>query len=145
MSDARLLTMDEAQLLSRATEHWLRLGEVELNPGEQALALLSQATLRPRGCTREDVAGLNWTLQIEPADGREVREFTLVCPRDADVSQRRVSVLTPLGLSFIGQTVGAMARLPHATGGTSAVRILGVRRCDELGREAEDPELRHVP
>ncbi|MDM0018323.1 GreA/GreB family elongation factor [Variovorax saccharolyticus] len=136
MSSAPLLTSDETKLLSWATEHWLRLGEVEFNPGEQALALLTQADMRPDGCRRDDIASLNWTVVLELADGKEVRELTLVSPRDADISRRRVSVLTPLGLNLLGRSVGSTTRIPLATGGSRSTRIIGVRRCAELAGEA---------
>jgi len=144
MSDARFLTKEEYRLLSHATEHWLRLGDVELNPGEQALRLLSHATLRRPDCLRDDVASLDCTLQIAPAGCSELREFTLVRPRDADVTRRRVSVLTPLGLGFIGQPIGAEASFPLAAGGSGSARLVGVRRCADLGIEARDNEEAHA-
>lgn len=144
MSDVRFLTKEEYRLLSRETERWLRLGDVELNPGEQALHLLSRATLRRAGCLRDDIASVEWTLQIALTGCKDLREFTLVLPRDADASRRRVSILTPLGLSFIGQPVGALASFPLTTGDSGSARLVGVRRCTQLDIETQDGEEAHA-
>jgi regulator of nucleoside diphosphate kinase len=46
--------------------------------------------------------------QISYRDERtgEVREVVLVYPHQADISQRRISVLTPVGAALIGLSVG---------------------------------------
>lgn len=130
--DTRFLTNEEAALLSQAAEHWLRLGDVELNPGEHVLKLLRNAAVRPKACPREDIASLNWTLKLALPDDEEPQELTLVCPADADLSLARVSVLTLLGLSFVGRVVGSVAPLQWAGGSAKVVRLLAAKRCMAL-------------
>lgn len=128
MNNARFLTPEEATLLSDAAEHWLRLGDVELNPGEYVLQLLLKATVRPLTCAREDIASLNWTVAVELPGCDALKELTLVCPEEADMSRGRVSVLTALGLSFIGRVVGCVAPIQLATGWPEKASLLAVRR-----------------
>ncbi len=132
MNDVRFLTMEEATVLSHAAERWLRLGDVELNPGEQVLGLLTRAAVRPQDCKREDIAGINRTLMLQLPDCEEPKELTLVSPEEADASLNRVSVLTSLGLSFVGRVVGSIAQLQLAAGPSMTARLLAVRRCASL-------------
>lgn len=135
MNDVRFLTMEEATVLSHAAERWLRLGDVELNPGEHVLGLLTRAAVRPQDCTREDIAGINRTLMLQLPDFPEPQELTLVCPEEANTSLNRVSVLTLLGLSFVGRVVGSIAQLQLAAGPSVTARLLAVRRCAALERD----------
>lgn len=128
MNSARFFTAEEAALLSDAAEHWLRLGDVELNPGDYVLQLLAQATVRPSTCAREDIASLNWTVAVELPGCDAPKEMTLVCPEDADISRGRVSVLTAVGLSFIGRVVGCVAQIQLSTGLPEGASLLAVRR-----------------
>jgi transcription elongation GreA/GreB family factor len=132
MNDVRFLTSEEAVLLSDAAENWMRLRDVELNPGEYLLQLLSGATVRPRKCAREDIASLNWTMAVELPGYGEPKELTLVSPKDADISFGRVSVLSLLGLSFIGRVVGSVAQIELASGLSKKASLLAARRCAAL-------------
>jgi transcription elongation GreA/GreB family factor len=136
MTDWRFLTSDEAALLCQAAEGWLRRGAHELDLGERALRLLSRATVRPEGCNRRDIAGVNHTLEVELMDCRDLLEFTLVHPGHADALQRRVSILTPLGLSFIGQPVGAIAPFPCMAGSWNVAKLRTTRLCGEMARSS---------
>lgn len=134
MSGARFLTAEEAALLSHAAEHWLRLRDVELNPGEYVHELLSGATLRPSKCSREDIASINWTMDVQLSGCSAPKEVTLVSPGDADISLGRVSVLTLIGLNFVGRVVGSVAQIPSAQGPSQAATLLAARRCTTLER-----------
>jgi len=71
-------------------------------------------------------------------------EFTLVCPRDADPASRRVSILTPLGLSFLGCAVGAVVRVPMASGHSRFATLLAASKCARLALRSESEEARDV-
>lgn len=134
MNGARFLTAEEATLLSHAAEHWLRLRDVELNPGEYVLELLSSATLRPSECRREGIASINWTMALDLPGCGTLREMTLVRPGDADISLGRVSVLTLIGLNFVGRVVGSVAQIQFATGQPQEATLLAARPCAALER-----------
>jgi regulator of nucleoside diphosphate kinase len=141
VNDARDLTAKESLLLSRTAERLLRLADVELNLGEHVLTLLKQATLRQADCKRDDIASIDSTVRIQMVGCSEELEFTLVCPDDADPASRRVSILTPLGLSFLGRTVGAVVRVPLVSRHSRPATLLAVRRS---ARFAGRPEAKEV-
>lgn len=128
MKDQRFLTLDEATLLSAIAERLLRVAEVERNGGEDLLRLLAHATLRPEGCTRGDIAGLNWRVRYQFLDSDDRHELTLACPRDADALLSRASILSPLALSLAGRPVGAFVGVPVAHGQSRIARVLAVWR-----------------
>ena len=52
---------------------------------------------------------------------------TLVYPRDADISQRRISVLTPVGTALIGLSTGDSITFETRTGDLRRLTVLQVR------------------
>ncbi|WP_249159673.1 nucleoside diphosphate kinase regulator [Bradyrhizobium tropiciagri] len=56
----------------------------------------------------------------------DVREVVLVYPHEADIAQRRVSVLTPVGAALIGLSVGQTIEFQTPSHHTRAVKILAV-------------------
>ena len=141
MNDACYLTAEESMLLSGNAERLLRLADVELNLGEHVLTLLKQATLRQTDCKREDIASINSTVRIQMMGCSEQLEFTLVCPRDADPASRRVSILTPLGLTFLGRTVGAVVQVPLVSRHSRPATLLAVWRSARLASHSEAKEV----
>lgn len=140
MSTSRLLTTGEAMLLSQAAERWLRLRDVEINLGELALGVLARTTLRPAQCGRQDIASLGWTVEAKFQDTCDPVALTLVAPESADLARGRVSVLSAVGLSFIGKALGAIARVPLPSGKSVDARVVALRPCRELvsARSMED-------
>ena len=128
-------------LLSGNAERLLRLADVELNLGEHVLTLLKQATLRQTDCKREDIASINSTVRIQMMGCSEQLEFTLVCPRDADPASRRVSILTPLGLTFLGRTVGAVVQVPLVSRHSRPATLLAVWKSARLASHSEAKEV----
>lgn len=141
MNDARYLTAKESLLLSRTAERLLRLADVEINLGEHVLTLLKQATLRQADCKRDDIAGIDSTVRIQMVGCSEELELTLVCPEDADAASRRVSILTPLGLCFLGRTVGAVVQVPLVSRHSRPATLLAVWRS---ARFAGHPQAKEV-
>ena len=132
MNDHRLLTAEEAALLCQTAERWLRRGEHELNLGERAAKLLARATVRPEACDRSDIASVDSSLEVELWNCKDLLQFTLVRPQDADTQLRRISFLTAFGLSFIGLSVGTVTRVQSMTGSWNAARILASQPSAEM-------------
>jgi transcription elongation GreA/GreB family factor len=143
MTSLRLLTEREASFLSDATEHWLRLRDVEVNQAEVALKLLRAAALRPADCRRQDIASVNWTVDAQFPGTSTPVVLTLVAPAAADARRGRVSMLSALGLALLGHALGAVAQLPLSSGHTVHARLMALRPCQEL-IPAEVPGSRHV-
>ena len=53
-----------------------------------------------------EVITMNTKAVLEDLDGGEDETYTLVFPEDADLSNRRISVLAPIGTAMLGYEVG---------------------------------------
>jgi regulator of nucleoside diphosphate kinase len=98
-------------------------------PKFKTLATLSQelatSTIVEPQEMPEDVVTMCSRVLLEYPASEEKEEFELVYPADADYSQRRVSLLAPLGAALLGQKTGTMVEYP-APAGVLQVRILDV-------------------
>ncbi|GAB3376019.1 nucleoside diphosphate kinase regulator [Lysobacter rhizosphaerae] len=72
-----------------------------------------------------DVITMNSTARFAIEGSDEVREVTLVYPRDADGSASRVSILAPVGSALLGLRVGDAIRWP-VPGGHLGLRVLSI-------------------
>jgi regulator of nucleoside diphosphate kinase len=52
------------------------------------------------------VASIGSKVQFRDLDSRTEASYTLVFPRDADISESRLSVLAPLGAYLLGASAG---------------------------------------
>lgn len=86
-----------------------RLAEsvADSNPvvSEELLAELDRAKIVADARLPADVVRMGSTLHYR-TDGGEARTVTLVFPAEADISQGRISVLTPIGAALIGLSQG---------------------------------------
>jgi len=79
-----------------------------------------------------DASGLNGTVrmgsQVRYCDDQtgEVRDVVLVYPHEADITLRRVSVLTPVGAALIGLSVGQTIEFRTPGQQTRSLTVLGV-------------------
>lgn len=117
----RLLTeLDHVRL-----QHLLKRqpGAVEPSP---VLSVLEDADLVPSRAVPPDVITMNSRLLVRDDATGERRALTLCYPDDADAPAGRISVLSPMGASLLGLTVGATARWRGSSGRPSAVRVLAL-------------------
>ena len=73
-----------------------------------------------------DVVTVNSTVSFRDDATRTVHRVTIVYPEEMSLSQRRISVLSPVGKALLGQRVGerAIVELPH--GATGELRVLEI-------------------
>jgi regulator of nucleoside diphosphate kinase len=92
---------------------------------EELEAELKKATLVNSEDLPEDVVRLNSTVTVRD-DKRKVMEFTVVMPDKADIKQRKISILSPIGTALIGYRKGKKVfwRVPA---GERTFRILDVK------------------
>jgi regulator of nucleoside diphosphate kinase len=69
---------------------------------------------------------MNSRVMYEDVRSGEKGTVTIVYPADADVSTRKISILSPVGAALIGETQGAEVELPVPHGQTRCIRILDV-------------------
>ena len=73
MKNERYLTQNDAATLSRIAEHLLRMGEVEVNAGEQLLDIISTSIILPVDVQRKGYVTLYSTCLL----------YTSPSPRDS--------------------------------------------------------------
>ena len=73
-----------------------------------------------------DTVTMNSRVMYEDVRSAEKGTVTIVYPSDADVSTRKISILSPVGAALIGETRGAEVELPVPHGQTRRIRILDV-------------------
>ena len=68
--------------------------------------------------------------QVRYRDERtgDIREVVLVYPHEADITRKRISVLTPVGAALIGLSVGQAIEFQTPGHQTRSLRILSVSR-----------------
>jgi len=111
----------------------LALQHEAANPGVAQLLLdeIARARIRPDHAVRSDIVGMNSTVEFrDEAHGRE-RTVRLVYPTDADISDGRISVMTPIGAGLIGLAAGQAILWPDRRGEKRVLRLLRVVRSPE--------------
>lgn len=63
---------------------------------------LKRAKLVSREACPKDVVRLNSTVTVKEEKDKKLMQLTLVTPNRADIKQRRISVLSPIGTALIG-------------------------------------------
>ena len=113
-----------------------RMRPLESDASDELADLLAQARLVPAETLPSDRVAMNSSVTYleEPAGVR--RTVTLVYPREADPTHRRISVLSPIGLALIGRRRGEVvdALLPGRR--VLEIRILDTRQHREALRRA---------
>jgi regulator of nucleoside diphosphate kinase len=69
---------------------------------------------------------MNSRVMFEDVRSGEKGTVTIVYPAEADVSTRRISILSPVGAALIGEAQGAEVELPVPHGQTRRIRIVDV-------------------
>lgn len=73
-----------------------------------------------------DVVTMNSTVQFKDMDTNEEATYTLVFPQDADVAQKKISILAPIGTALIGYRVNDTIewKLPAGIRRLKVIKIL---------------------
>ncbi len=78
---------------------------------------------------------------VDESTGRQ-QTVTVVFPPDADIGERRVSVLTPIGAALIGIAPGASISWKTRTGETRELTVIDVRPPEQVSDTATAVEAR---
>ena len=112
----------------------LMLGERRRNHALEAAAadalgdLLMEARLIPKEALPVDRVAMNSRVTYEELPGGARRSVVLAYPLDADATEGRISVLSPIGLSLLGRAPGAVAEPPMPDGRALRIRVLSLER-----------------
>ena len=133
MKNERCLTQNDAAALSHLAEHLMRLGEVEINAGEQLVDIIATSTILPGDVQRKGHVSLHASVSYAPLNNSaDKRTVIIVCPRDADPQLARISVLTPIGLALIGKKVLSSIEVDLPSNRVEKIKILEVIPSDSI-------------
>jgi len=96
-------------------------------------ALLDDARVVPSRRVASDIVTMYSQVRLRFVDDGIRRELTLCYPQDAEPQCGFVSVLSPIGLSLLGQTVGAIVRWECPDGSERAAEIDAILFQPEAG------------
>ncbi|AKQ47015.1 GreA/GreB family elongation factor [Rufibacter radiotolerans] len=77
---------------------------------------LRTATLLPAKQVPVDVVTMNSQVRLREKKSGTVMDLTLVYPKNADVTTRKISVLAPVGFAILGRQVGQEVECPAPRG-----------------------------
>jgi|SRR4051812_9511056 len=89
---------------------------------------LDRASVLPKRKVAEDTVRMGSHLEYRDETLGTVRTATLVYPDEADISQGKVSVLTPIGVALIGLKVGQSITWETRNGTVRELTLVGVRQ-----------------
>ena len=75
-----------------------------------------------------DVVAMNSTLTFSDLDSAEEKTIQLVYPQDADVTQLKISVLSPVGSALIGLKIGGAIEWPVPQGKVRRLKVIAVEQ-----------------
>jgi regulator of nucleoside diphosphate kinase len=93
---------------------------------EYLLEELSRAFIVPDGTCANNVVRIGSRVTYREEATSRIRRVTLSYPRDANIEQNRISVLTPIGAALIGLSVAQTIEWPAPDGRTQAITVLDV-------------------
>ncbi|MDF2813800.1 MAG: nucleoside diphosphate kinase regulator [Microvirga sp.] len=87
---------------------------------------LERAKIVRRGQVPAKLVTMGSTLTFRDEQRGRTERVTLVFPEDANIEEKRISVLTPIGAALIGLTEGQSITWPNRTGEIHCLQVLSV-------------------
>jgi regulator of nucleoside diphosphate kinase len=87
---------------------------------------LERAKIVRRGPVPEKLVTMGSTLTFRDELRGRTERVTLVFPEDADIAEKRISIMTPIGAALIGLTEGQSITWPSRTGEIHRLQVLSV-------------------
>lgn len=115
-----------------AKTDYLRLMQlIEKTETDAADALdleISRAKIVEGSNLPKDVVTMNSTVTFSDLDVEEETTIQLVYPQDADVTQLKISVLSPVGSALIGVKIGGTIEWPVPLGKVRRLKVVAVNQ-----------------
>lgn len=105
------ITAFDKDRLTNLLDKKLRLDDYD----QALLAELKQANVVEPQAIPNDVITMNSQCRLKEENG-ETWDCTLVFPEDADYEQDKISILSPVGCSLIGNKIGSTVSFPSPKG-----------------------------
>jgi len=97
-----VLRKDDYKLLTSYLNSFYGKTPLDRRNAEDLLAELKKAKLVNKDNFPENVVRLNSRVRIKAEDKDEVMELMLVTPDKADIKEKRISIMAPIGTALIG-------------------------------------------
>ncbi|MEX2121486.1 MAG: nucleoside diphosphate kinase regulator [Pirellulales bacterium] len=111
-----LITDADRRRLGTLIERATNIGLVDRRYIDDLSHELERATAVDPDDVPNDVITMNSTVRVRDLDTGEVETYTLVYPAEADIEEKRISVLAPVGTAIIGYRVGDVIKWPVPSG-----------------------------
>lgn len=118
-----VITTGEHTLLTGLAERAL---EHDSPIGEYLAEELSRAFIVPDDACAANVVRMGSTVTYREDSSGRVRTVTLVFPKDANIDQHRISILTPIGAALIGLSPAQTIEWPTPGGTMETLTVLNV-------------------
>lgn len=89
---------------------------------------LERARIVPAGSLKDGLVGMGSEVSFRDENTGRVQDVVLVYPPEADIEQRRISVLTPIGAALLGLACGQTITFHTRSGERRELTILGASR-----------------
>jgi regulator of nucleoside diphosphate kinase len=106
INNSLILTKDDHNLLLSYLKGWWHNKTVDRRYAEALQGELKRAKLVETVDAPADVVRLNSKVIIKTAGKDEVMELTLVTPEQANIKEKRISIMAPIGTALIGFSKG---------------------------------------
>lgn len=110
------------------------------DPGPAALNELidmvtHQADIVPSRGVSSNIVTVNSIVSFRDELTQTVHKVTIVYPQDMSISDRRISVLSPVGRALLGQAVGNTSKVELPDGALRSIRVLELHYQPEAAGE----------
>lgn len=102
LNDQLVLRKDDYEVMVAHLRGGVSRSSFDRHNAEELEAELKKARLVARDEFPRDVVGLNSRVTIKEEGEDKVMELVLVTPDKADIKQRKISVMSPIGTALIG-------------------------------------------
>ncbi|SFQ40256.1 GreA/GreB family elongation factor [Parafilimonas terrae] len=102
IKDTLVLRQDDYALLISYLNHARRNSSIDRQNADELTAELKKATLVDNADFPPDVVGLNSKVRIKTDDKNEEMELMIVTPDKANIKEKKISIMAPIGTALIG-------------------------------------------
>jgi regulator of nucleoside diphosphate kinase len=105
-----ILLKEDYKLVMSLLNHWRGKTLFDRRNVEELHSELKKAKLVGREEFPPDVVRLNSTVSIQAEDADEILEIMLVTPDKANIKQKKISIMAPIGTALIGFREGQQVK-----------------------------------
>ena len=102
IKDMLILRHDDYTLLTSYINNTGRLSSFDRHNAEELVGELKKATVVNNDEFPRDVVGLNSKVRIKTDGKNEEMEFIIVTPDRANIKEKKISIMAPIGTALIG-------------------------------------------